>query len=115
MKFNKWKWLSIILLCVFLMAGAKEYGRETNLRIKGWLLTDTTWSGLETWGKTGTVDTLVVAGIDTTFYFFVNAVDSTSKGPLHGYISRNDDTVFVRCDSSLTAAEFKYNWIALSP
>ena len=107
--------LTVLVMCFLIMASAVEYRRIHNLRVKGWLFGDTTWCGLETWATTGTVDTLVASGVDTTCYFFVTSVDSTSKAPLFGDIGRKNDTVFVKCDSSVTADELKYCWMIIRP
>lgn len=114
-KMNRWQLLLVLVLAFMMLAAAVEYRRYTNLRIKGWLFADTSWAGLRTWNKTGTVDTLVVSGIDTTCYFFAFPADSSTKYALHSYISRKNDTVFVRSDTSLTASERKYNWMVLRP
>ena len=114
-KINVYKILVLVFVCMFLMAGAWRGKKLTNPWIKGVPIATSTWAGLETWGTTGTADTFTVSGIDSTWYVFINAVDSTSTGLIHTYISRNGDSVFVRCDSSKTADEFKYNWMVLSP
>jgi len=114
-KLKKWQLLVIVLLAFVMTAGVVEYRRYTNLRVKGWLFGDSTWCGLRTWDKTGTVDTLAVSGIDTTCYFFAFPADSSTKYALHGYIGRDGDTVFVRSDTSLTADERKYNWMVIRP
>lgn len=114
-KINFYKIFTLVFVCLFLVAGAWRGKKLHNPWITGHPIAASTWAGLETWAKTGTVDTLVVTGIDTTWYVFISPVDSTSKGIMHTYISRDNDTVFVKCDSSLTANEFKYNWMVVSP
>jgi len=115
--FNNRKFTNILLILVialFCMGAVKEYRRSTNLRVKGWLFGDTTWSGLETVANVAAVDTVVVAGIDTTCYVFITAIDITPKAPLYANISRNGDSIFVTCDSTLAVTN-KYNWMVIRP
>lgn len=105
--------LAFVLICFLLLGAAKEYKRITNLRVKGWLFGDTSWCGQRSWAKAGTVDTLVVAGIGdgADCYIYLQADSLTCKAPLYVF-TVEDDTVFVKCDSSLTTS-FDYNWMII--
>lgn len=104
----------IVIVFISVFAGVVEYDRSTNLRVKGWLFGDTSWTGLETWTNAAAIDTVVIAGVDTTCYVFITPVDVTPKAPLYANISRNGDSVFVTCDSTLGTTN-KYNWMVIRP
>lgn len=81
-----------------------------NPKVEGWLFVDTNVGGQRTWGVTGTADTLVVAGIDST-NFRVLVTPVTNIENMRASIGTNGDTVFVTSDSAQTAATDKYNWL----
>lgn len=110
-KINRWQVAVVFLLCFFLIAGVVEYTRFHNLRIKGWLFGDTSWTGQQSWQVAGKVDTLLVSGIDEDCYLFLQADSVTCKVPLYVF-DLVDDTAFVKCDSSLTT-DNGYDWMVI--
>jgi len=82
----------------------------TNPLLKGWLVNGSQKiCGQRTWGTTGTADTLVISGLDTTDIVFVTP--NTATGTLRTDISTNGDTCFVTSSASETATSDSYFWL----
>jgi len=101
----------LLVLGLFVLSEAVTPNRViTGLQVKGWLWGTSTIRGTQTWGTTGTADTLLVSGVDTDCYVFLQA--QTAMGNLRYTISADGDTVFVTSASSETGSTDKYNyWI----
>ena len=107
--------LTLMVLVFFSsIAAIKEYRRLVNLRVKGWLFGDTSWSKIVTWTYTGTLDTVAMSGVDTTCIVSITPIDSVFRYPLCPRISRNDDSIFVESDTSVFTNN-KYSLIIIRP
>lgn len=111
---SKKRIIGFVLLIVLITAvfGARRIqNRFWDVKLQGWLWADDTIAGQKAWGTTGTADTLVIAGIDSTSHVFIAPRAKTSG--LRHTISSNGDTVFVTSDTSLTADTNTYDYFVI--
>lgn len=84
--------------------------RLNNPQVKGWLFGDAAqFAGEREWGTTGTADTLVVTGVDTSCAVFLTA--KTATGTLRYDIKSAGDTIFVTSSGSETGGTDKYSYL----
>ena len=103
--------IAIVLVATLFLAAAQINGTLTNYQVKGWLFgKDISFAGERTWAKTGTLDTLLVPGVDTTCVVYL-ASKTTQIENLFYDVATAGDTVFVTADSAGTAATDKYSYL----
>lgn len=107
--------IAVVLISLFAVLGSQSITKvERNLQVKGWLFgnaSDKTWAGQTTWVTTGTADTLLVSGVDTTCVVFL--APKTATGTLRYDIATAGDTIFVTSSGSETGGTDKYAWIVI--
>lgn len=101
--------LLVILFLASIIVAQGRWNPIHNPRVEGWLFLDTNVGGQRTWGSDGTADTLVVAGVDSTFKVLMTPVTQIEN--IRALFSTNGDTIFVTADSAQTGGTDKYNWM----
>lgn len=81
-----------------------------NLQVKGYLFGTSTLRGEQTWGYNGTLDTLVVSGVDANCYVYLTPLTATGVLSVTSVVA---DTIFVTSSTSETATTDKYNYLIL--
>lgn len=106
--------LVVVIACLLLMGQAKPIaGPFTNTLLKGWVFAPSqSICGQRAWGTTGSADTLVVSGVDTTCLVFLSNKTAIT-GHLRYDIRAAGDTIFVTSDSSETASTDKYSYLII--
>lgn len=103
--------LALVVLVTAVFGARRIQNRLWDVKLFGYLWADDTVAGQKAWGTTGTADTLVLAGIDSTSHVFIMPRAKTSG--LRHSISSNGDTVFVTSDTSLTATTDTYDYFVI--
>lgn len=84
--------------------------RHNNPQILGWMFgKDASFAGERAWGYSGTLDTLVVSGVDITCSVYLTP--KTATGTLRYDIKAAGDTIFVTSSGSETASSDKYAYL----
>jgi hypothetical protein len=100
----------VVLIALLFLGSAQIYQSTTNLQVKGWLFgKDNSFSGENTWGTTGTADTLLISGVDTTCVVFITP--KTASGTLRYDVATAGDTIFVTSSASETGGTDKYSYL----
>jgi len=103
--------VSLLLLVVMQVQSQRHLDRLQNPMVIGWMFGQgNEFAGEQVWGYTGTADTLVITGLDTTCVVFLTA-KTTDLENLYYDIHAAGDTLFVTSDSSGTADTDKYSYI----
>jgi hypothetical protein len=102
--------IALILTMTMLFTG--QMNRLWNPQVQGFLYgKDAQFAGERTWGTTGTLDTLVVTGVDITCTVYLTP--KTATGTLRYDVATAGDTVFVTSSGSETAATDKYSYLVI--
>jgi len=103
--------IGLILIMTMLFTG--QMNRLWNPQVKGFLYgSDAQFAGERLWATTGTLDTLVVSGVDTTCTVYLTP--KTATGTLRYDVATSGDTVFVTSSGSETANTDKYSYLIVN-
>jgi len=101
----------LLLVMSFLFMAQGPNGTIWNYQIRGFLYgKDAQFAGERAWGTTGTADTLIVTGVDTSCVVFLT---SKSDSVYFYYDVGSSDTIFVTSNQSLTATTDKYSYLVI--
>jgi len=105
--------LALVVASFLFWNGARPVsGPFNNILLDGWIFApDQSLAGQRTWNTTGTLDTLLISGVDTTCVVFLTA--KTATGTLRYDVATAGDTVFVTSSGSETGGTDKYNYFIL--
>lgn len=97
----------MLLAGLFIATTPRNWNPLYRPYVKGYLMVETRIGSQVTWSNADTLDTFVVAGIDTNWKVMITPV--TKIEGLSYTISANGDSVFVESDSAQTTSD-KYNY-----
>ncbi len=102
--------LSLLLIFIIITGLVQPIsGPFTNTLFKGWWIVSGSKICIErTWGHTGTLDTVVITGLDTTCNVFLQPKTTQIENLIYD-IQSGGDTLFVTADSAGTADTDKYS------